>query len=64
MPKLNEVYNRLSNGKIKQEIVARNPFYIGNPNTSGNADVDELMAEGWRPLNNTDSTSTSMMFYQ
>jgi len=64
MPKLNEVYNRLSNGKIKEEIVARNPFHIGNPNTSGNADVDELMAEGWRPLNSADSTSTSMMFYQ
>jgi hypothetical protein len=64
MPKLNEVYNRLSNGKIKEEIVARNPFHIGNPNTSGNADIDELMAEGWRPLNSADSTSTSMMFYQ
>lgn len=64
VPKLEQVYNRLSNGKVKEEIIARNPFHFGMSNSSGNTEMDELMADGWKPFNGTDSTGTSMMFYQ
>ncbi len=51
VPKLDEVYNKISKGKPKQEISIRNPAYIAdNRNGTGNSEMDELMGEGWKPL--------------
>jgi hypothetical protein len=50
VPKLDTVYNKLSKGKRKDEIQTRNPAFIGNGDSSGNSEIDELAAEGWKPL--------------
>jgi hypothetical protein len=50
VPKLDTVYNKLSKGKRKDEIQTRNPSFIGNGDSSGNSEIDELAAEGWKPL--------------
>lgn len=51
VPKLDEVYNKISKGKVKQEITVRNPSYIAdNRNGTGNSEMDELIAEGWKPI--------------
>ena len=51
-PKLDQVYNRLSSGKKKDDVSARSPAFIGGSNrTTGNAEMDDLIADGWQPLN-------------
>lgn len=57
VPKLEQVYNKLSKGKVKEDISTRNPAYIGSNNTSGNSEMDELMAEGWKPLGTGQATT-------
>lgn len=65
VPKLSEVYNRVSKGKMQEEIIARNPFHFGLTKNSNNAEMDELIADGWEQLDGTIRNSNSgMMFYQ
>lgn len=57
VPKLDQVYNKLSKGKAKEDISTRNPAYIGSNNTSGNSEIDDLVAEGWKPLGTGQATT-------
>jgi hypothetical protein len=57
IPKLDAVYNKISKGKKKEDILTRNPAYIGNGDSSGNSEIDELAAEGWKPLGTGQATT-------
>lgn len=50
VPKQEELYNRF--GKTKQEAQnsIRNPAFIGNKDR-GTSDIDELIGQGWKPVN-------------
>lgn len=62
VPKLDQVYNKLSNGKQKEEILVRNPAVFGGGRSTGNADMDELIADGWKPLNSNYSSGPTYGF--
>lgn len=49
IPKLDSVYNRVSSGKIKEEIMPRTPSFIPAKQGS-NSDIEDLMADGWTPM--------------
>jgi len=57
IPKLDAVYNKISKGKKKEDILTRNPAYIGNGDSTGNSEIDELAAEGWKPLGTGQATT-------
>jgi hypothetical protein len=57
IPKLDAVYNKISKGKKKEDIQTRNPAYIGSGDSSGNSEIDELAAEGWKPLGTGQATT-------
>ena len=66
LPKLEQIYNKLNNKKNKNEIYNRTPAFIGsrNGNGTGNSEIDELMADGWKPLRGSAGTGygNEMMF--
>jgi hypothetical protein len=57
VPKLDQVYNKLSKGKVKEEIIPRNPSFLGGNRSSGNSEMDDLMSEGWKPVGNGQPTT-------
>lgn len=57
VPKLDQVYNKLSKGKVKEEIIPRNPSFLGSNRSSGNSEMDDLMSEGWKPVGNGQPTT-------
>ena len=66
LPKLEQIYNKLANKKNKNEVYNRTPAFIGsrNGNGTGNSDIDELIADGWKPLRGSAGTGygNEMMF--
>jgi hypothetical protein len=66
LPKLEQIYNKLNNKKNKNEVSNRTPAFIGsrNGNGTGNSEIDELMADGWKPLRGSAGTGygNEMMF--
>jgi len=54
-PKLDTVYNKLSNGKIKDEQNIRNPAFFASKGED-NSDLEDLKAQGWK-VPNYDSAS-------
>jgi hypothetical protein len=57
IPKLDAVYNKISKGKKKEDIQTRNPAFISSGDSSGNSEIDELAAEGWKPLGTGQATT-------
>ena len=53
VPKLDQVYNRLSKGKDKEEISVRNPSFISPGGSKmSDSELDAYLAEGWKPISN------------
>lgn len=50
VPKQEELYNRFGKAKQEAQNSIRNPAFIGNKDR-GTSDIDELIGQGWKPVN-------------
>lgn len=60
VPKQEELYNRFGKNKQEAQNNIRNPAFIGSKERA-TSDIDELVAQGWRPLS-IDSTTSSRSY--
>lgn len=60
VPKQEDLYNRFGKNKQEAQNNIRNPAFIGSKERA-TSDIDELVAQGWRPLS-IDSTTSSRSY--